>query len=300
MSHYNRPLLYRKFIEFVIWPIEAVFAAILVGLMRCLPITFSSDLFGWLAAKIGPKTKYHKRSLAHIRYAMPHLTPAEQEAEIHKMWNHLGRVAGEFVHLHKMGNDRYLTFHGLEHLEAATDGGLILSGHIGNWELSVMTSKMLGHHYGLIYRPLNNPLANWVLDMRHLRGNPDCYAKGQDAARGMLTTLRKKGFIYLFVDQKYRQGLMSPFLGKPAMTPIGHIKLAMKQDVPLFFMRVIRREGPHYDVYIEPPFRLYHNGPITDEAIAEAALMINDKLSSWITETPSQWLWPHRRWGKDI
>ena len=300
MSHYKRPLLIRKFIEFTIWPIEASFVGLLVGVMRLFPVKLTSAAFGWLFSIIGPRTKYHKRCLAHIAHAMPELDEASREAEIKAMWSHLGRIAGEYPHIHKMGNDEFITLHGQDHLDQADEGALILGAHLGNWEMHMMVAAMLSRHYGLVYRPLNNPLTNWLLDMRHLRGEADTYAKGQDAARGIMNTLKKKGLVFLFVDQKYRQGIMADFLGHQASTPIGHVRIALKKPVPILFMRCLRRKGAHYDIYIEEPLYLYKDGKVTDEAIQEAAQMINDKLSSWIKQTPSQWLWPHRRWGKDI
>lgn len=298
MSHYKRPLIIRKFIEFTIWPIEALFVGIIVVFMRLLPIRVTSSVFGWLFAKIGPKTKYHQRCLSHIALAMPELDSADHEAIIKDMWAHLGRLAGEYPHIHKMGSSAFLTLHGAENLDKAGDGAIILGGHLGNWEMNMMVAAMLSRHYGLVYRPLNNPLTNWLLDMRHLRGEADTYAKGQDAARGIMNTLKKKGLVFLFVDQKYRQGIMADFMGHPASTPIGHVRIALKKKVPLIFMRCLRREGCHYDVYIEEPLYIYTDGKVTNEAVQQSAQMINDKLSAWIRQTPAQWLWPHRRWGK--
>ena len=115
--------------------------------------------------------------------------------------------------------------------------------------MNMMVAAMLSRHYGLVYRPLNNPLTNWILDMRHLRGQADTYAKGQDAAKRIMNTLKKQGLVFLFVDQKYRQALWLTFLGHPAATPIGHVRIALKKKVPIIFMRCLRREGCHYDVY---------------------------------------------------
>ena len=51
---------------------------------------------------------------------------------------------------------------------------------------------------------------------------------------------------------------------------------------------------------IDPPLYIHTKEKITDELVAHHALQMNDKLSSFIKETPEQWLWSHRRWGKDI
>ena len=300
MSHYNTPIVLRKCIEYIVWPLQGLIVLVLVTIIRLLPVRLTSALFGHILSVLGPKLPHHKRALRHLRYAMPELSDDEQNAILAKMWSHFGRLVGEYPHIHKMGTDTFLTFHGLEHLQNATKGGFVIGGHLGNWELSTMVAAMMGRHYGVIYRPLNNPYANWALDMRRKRGKVDLYAKGQDAARGMLKTLKQNGLVFLYTDQKYREGMMAPFLGHDAPTPIGHIKIALKQKLPVFYMRVIRTSGCHYDVYIEPPIYLYEDGKADEATIAAHAAHMNDKLSQFIRENPEQWLWPHRRWGKNL
>ena len=300
MSHYGQPLIKRKLIEFIVWPLQGILVLCLVSLVRLFPIAFTSALFGKITSALGPLTTAHKRARRHLIHAMPELSGKEQDRILAGMWNHFGRLAGEYPHIHKMGSHKYLTFHGLEHLESAAEGGFVIGGHLGNWELHLMVPAMLNRHYGVIYRPLNNPFANWVLDMRAKRGSGDYYAKGQDAARGMLTTLKHKGCVYLFTDQKYREGIDIPFLGHPAATPIGHIKIALKRKTPIYYMRIIRRKGCHYDVHISAPTVIYSDGKVTDELIAKHAQDMNDTLSDFIRQNPEQWLWPHRRWGKDL
>ncbi|MGC6516693.1 MAG: lysophospholipid acyltransferase family protein [Candidatus Puniceispirillaceae bacterium] len=300
MSHYNKPFLWRKFIEIFLWPLQGVIVFILVSLIRLLPVSTTSFIFGKLVRFAGPMTTHHQRARRHIRFAMPELSEQDITDILPEMWEHLGRVAGEYPHIHKMGNKRYATFHGLSHLENNTQGGFIIGGHIGNWEMQVMISAYLGHHFGIVYRRLNNPFANWVLDTRFKRGSTDIYPKGQEAARGMLKTIRKKGMVHLISDQKLREGVMAPFFGHPASTPASHIKIALKQKIPIFYVRAIRRKGCHFDIHISPPHYIYTDGKVTDELVAHHAAEMNKVLSDFIKQTPEQWLWPHRRWGKDI
>ena len=303
MSHFKQPFLRRKFIEFFIWPLEGVFVFLLVGLMRLLPVSFTSFLFGKIVGLIGPMTIHHKRARKHMQFAMPELSEQEISVLLAKMWDHLGRVAGEYPHIHRMYDTRYMTFHGLEHIQNSEEGGFVISGHLGNWELCTMVMNYAGRHYGAVYRKLNNPFSNWVLDMRNKRTTtrkPDYYPKGDGAARGMLNTLRENGLIYIVADQKYREGVLAPFMGHPADTPIGHIRIALKRKTPIYYMRAIRRKGCYFDVYIEPAIYIHTDGKVTDGQIAHHAAQMNERLSDFIKENPEQWLWPHRKWGKNL
>jgi len=53
---------------------------------------------------------------------------------------------------------KYFYIHGLYHLQAAYKKGqgiLILTGHVGNWELMPLTAAMLGYPISAVYRPLD-------------------------------------------------------------------------------------------------------------------------------------------------
>ena len=114
----------------------------------------------------------------------------------------------------------------------------------------------------------------------------------------MVSTLRKGQVMCLLVDQQLREGMAVPFFGQPAQTSISHVKLAIKKRVPLMYMRTRRLSGSRFRVSISAPIDL----PKTDDeaTVLAVATQINDSLESWIRETPEQWFWPHRRWGKSI
>ena len=117
--------------------------ALIVGLIRLFPVRMTSAFFGKLIALIGPLTPHHKRARTHLRYTFDYLTDTQEAEILSDMWAHFGRLAGEYPHIHKMGSSKYLTFHGLHHLENANEGGFVIGGHIGNWELHLMVSAML-------------------------------------------------------------------------------------------------------------------------------------------------------------
>ena len=52
------------------------------------------------------------------------------------MWDNLGRTGAEFAHLHRMREapEGNLEIVGRENLAALRGGGLVFSGHLGNWE----------------------------------------------------------------------------------------------------------------------------------------------------------------------
>ncbi len=135
-----------------------------------------------------------------------------------------------------------------------------------------------------------------LLKRRARSAEADIYEKGRPAAIGMISTLRKGGFMLLLADQQLREGETVPFFGYPAQTAIAHIKLAAKTGKPIFMAQTIRTSGCQILVKLSAPFYVPKTA---DEATCRAiAADVNQHFENWITQRPGQWLWPHRRWGK--
>jgi KDO2-lipid IV(A) lauroyltransferase len=63
-------------------------------------------------------------------------------------------------------------------------------------------------------------------------------------------------------------------------------------------MRTQRLAGSRFRVTISPPIALPPSDD--DSSVLAVASEINRTIEDWIRETPDQWFWPHRRWGKNI
>ena len=161
-----------------------------------------------------------------------------------------------------------------------------------------MIGPHLGLKTGLIYRPLNNPYISFLLKRRAQAAEADIYEKGREAAIGMISTVRKGGFMMLLADQQLREGENVAFFGHPAHTAIAHFKIAAKTGVPIYFAKTTRHKGCHITVELLPPISLAPDAKEAD--ILAAARQMNTHFEQWIRARPEQWLWPHRRWGKNL
>ncbi len=290
--------LVRTFRKVFIWPLEAAIVVLIFGAARLLPLPVASAAMGGLFAAIGPLTPWQGRAARNMKLAMPEMTDAERRHVLAGMWQNLGRVIGEFPHVHRMVGLGQIEFDGLENLRGLDGGAILVGAHIGNWELGPYAALQEGHKVAAIYRPLNNQLLAWLLARRQANYGGDIYRKGREAALGMVSTLRKGQVMCLLVDQQLREGMAVPFFGHPAQTSISHVKLAIKKQVPLIYMRTRRLNGSRFRVSISPPITLPNQDD--DESVLAVASEINHTIEGWIRETPEQWFWPHRRWGKHI
>ena len=115
-------------------------------LARANPDRASAFCGRWLR-RIGPWLPQHRVGRENLRAAFPEKDSAWIEATLGEVWENIGRVAGEYVHLARIWDFRMETAAtGRIRADAATialfdqlrdDGqpALVFAGHLGNWEL---------------------------------------------------------------------------------------------------------------------------------------------------------------------
>jgi KDO2-lipid IV(A) lauroyltransferase len=217
-------------------------------------------------------------------------------------YDHFGRCLAEFLRLPLMA-DRLtdiVDLDGAEFLREALGlgrGVIFLSAHIGNWEYGAALMARMGFPMNAIGAGQRDPrITDAIADTRRSVGvNHVSKGLGLKAA---LSCLRRGEVLCVLMDQDARDsGVVSPFLGVPASTPVGPIKLAGKFGAPVLPARIIRRpDGGRFSMTIYPPLEGRDGEPFGAD-IQHAADRCNEVISSWIRETPEQWMWMYPRWA---
>jgi len=281
---------------------EALILKIFLVIFKILPLDNASAFGGWLGRKIGPKLGATKRAYKHMRKAMPEKSEAEIDEIVIKMWDHLGRVIGEYPHLEKIATERITikNFDVWDKTDKLGKGMVVTSAHIGNWEThGAYLKRVYGRDLNLTYRALNNPYADAMLHhARTLGGDVPAYPKSRESGKHLIKALKNKGLLGILIDQKYNEGVCVDFFGMPAMTnPIG-IELAQKMGAPLLFVRNKRTGGAHFETMVAEPIALSDANGEKRETV-DIIKDIHALLEEWIREAPEQWIWLHRRWKED-
>lgn len=265
-----------------------------------LGVDRASALMGFLWRHIAPLNPRHRRADGHLAAAMPMLSAAERRAILGDMWENLGRTAAETLILPRLLADRSrfeLDVPALApHLSDLTGGSVFASLHLGNWEFCGWGIHLVGLPVAAVYMPLKNPLAE---DFLRSRREP-AYSQGiypRDAATALkLRTLARKGVaIGMLADLRDKTGIVAPFFGRPAQMATFPAVLARRLGLPLVVGRVVRTKGAYFRVTAEiVPY------PVTADMegdIREATLSLHAIFERWIAETPSQWMWAHKKWA---
>lgn len=193
---------------------------------------------------------------------------------------------------------KHFRFFGMHHLQAALGekkGVLVLTGHIGNWELLPLAMGQMGLPVSAIYRPLEfEPLDRFFISQRSRYG-ARLLAKRR-AMRSMLAGLHNNELIGMLLDQNARvkDGVFVDFFGIPACTGKGLALLARKTGAPVVPVFLVRENG-RYRVECHPALPKIQTRDKTKDIEAATALY-NKVMEDMIRRYPQQWFWVHRRW----
>lgn len=268
-------------------------------LFKILPLDAASALGGFLGRTLGPMLGVHRRAEKHLRQAMPEVDEKTRTQTLSAMWDNLGRTMAEYPHLRTIMNTGRITLKGGGHLEALkTDGkpGLLVSGHIGNWELVPLAATLAGFDVAIVYRKPNNPFVAALLDEARKASSDLRAPKGSAGGLKLFRHLKAGGHAALLVDQKLNEGLPLRFFGRTAMTAPAVAEWALRLQAPLVLLYVKRLEGVRFEITVDPPLALPAQG---DHAAASLMQTINDRLEAHIRRAPAQWLWIHNRWREE-
>jgi len=224
---------------------------------------------------------------------------------VRESYRNLGRSLVEFVRL-PVTRERVLQYvhvHGEENLRTAFDEGrgvILLTAHMGNWEYTAATLALGGYPMNAIGADQRDPRITALIgDLRGFCG-VKTIGKGFDL-KAAVRCLRKGEILGVLLDQDFRdKGLPVPFLGVPASTPFGPVKMAEKigsRVVPLFIVR--RPDRVNHDLYILPALEGKEGKPFgvdTEESLRQC----NDVLGEWIERHPDHWMWLYSRWASTM
>ncbi len=184
-----------------------------------------------------------------------------------------------------------------EHLRQRIEqqkGAVLVSGHLGSWELIGFCTAMLLGPLNSIVKPIKNkPLDKYLHDLRTLQGHKLIYK--DTAARQGLKALKNGELLGVLGDQSNKTGdFYIDFLGRKATIFMGPAFWALKAGVPLFVEVSKRLDSGKYlvDIFEIPTSDLSYNR----EDIKILAKRYTRALEDFIREYPEEWLWLHDRW----
>lgn len=202
--------------------------------------------------------------------------------------------------------DDYVSLRGIEHLEtalAAGKGAIIVTAHIGNWEL--LAARIARHFRAAgIVRPLSNATAQNL--MSSVRRAYDLGLISKNAAgRPSIKVLQNNGVLIILPDRHAgASGELLPLFGRATRFENAPARLALMSGAPILMACGARRapwlSQGSIDAYIAPAF-LVEAASKSERASAttEGTKRVIAGLENMVAQYPDQWSWMLRRWREN-
>jgi len=230
-------------------------------------------------------------------------SPPEIRRLSRHVFRNLARIFFEIGWLYRMPRRnlaRRFSVSGWEHYNAAFKKGrgvLILTGHMGNWELLQVISALSRHPANIVYRPLDSKLLNRFFEDLRSRFGAGLLPYKKSMLR-IMRRLRRNQCVAMLMDQSvsYRNGVFTPFFGRMTCTNPGMAMVAGKSKAPVLPLFLVRTpEG--FRIEFGPEIPLVQTGDRTKD-LEENTAAYNRALENVIRRYPEQWFWVHRRWKR--
>jgi KDO2-lipid IV(A) lauroyltransferase len=289
-----------------IW-LEYAVARTIVGFLGILPHRVA--LF--VSTRIARLGYYLLGNLRKVGYrnleiAMPELQQPEREKLVKGSFESLGRVLGEVSQFHKATPARLehlIEFH-IDHLlelyakvRHQGRGAIVVTGHIGNWELFVFAFAAIYEPMSYLARPIDNPLIEeMTVRIRSRFGNRPINKTNSVMVASKI--LREGGILGILADVNAhpKEGVFVPLFGVPACTSTGAALLAIRTNSVIVPMCAVwdREKNKYVAIHgeiIEPAM----TGDRKSD-VAETTARFTAEIEKFVRAYPDQWLWIHKRW----
>lgn len=281
---------------------EYLGARALVGMSRALPAAAAQRLGAWLGAAAYRSGARRDIVHAQIAAAFPERDAAWVERRAAACYRHFGREALVTARLARdvdalprrvkadAAAERWIG------RMAAGEGVVVVTGHLGNWELAGAYLARRGVPLSaVVKRQRNERFDAWLFETRRRLGMESVY---MEDARILPALVARGRTVVLIADQDARRrGLAVTFLGRTASTFRGPARLALRTGAPLVFASLVR-DGATYRLTAET---VHDEGEERGASAArEAELELTRRwvvaLERRVREAPGQYFWFHRRW----
>ena len=274
-----------------------------IGLLKRLGLRSASAVGAGLGT-LGYRPLAIRREVVErqVRAALPDLSPNEVRRIAKASYAHLGRTTAETAILPLYDRERIISL--FEEVEGwsiveerlAREKGLILvTGHLGNWELGGAYLAARGLPMQAVARYMANPLFDRYLTRTRERIGMTV-VHDDEAVRRVPRALRTGHAVAFLVDQG-AVGLAStwvPFFGRLAKTPRGPAVFALRLGAPIVFGAAIRQPSGRFRLSFEAI-----DSTATGKLEVDVERIVADYttvLERWVRRAPEQYFWHHRRW----
>lgn len=283
--------------------LEGVLFSSLFRLFEILPLGPASFVAEQVFKAWGPRTgKQRARALRNLQVAFPALSDHERNRECREIFGYLGRSIAELAHAEHIWKhrSRHLEFVADPSIEALREKGtpaVIVTGHVGPWQLASYLASYYDVPLTIIYAPESNARIRDRI-RRYREKLPVSLLPRDSSMRHLLRELAAGHLVGIAADTRLDSGPLLPFFGVDTPSNTAAARLALGRSCELVPVRTERLSRTRFRITLMAPIRPRTHGSTSEQATDMTAQLLT-LFENWIRETPREWLCFARRWPKN-
>ena len=181
--------------------------------------------------------------------------------------------------------------HFVDEVAGRGKGGIMLTAHIGNWEMAAAVFDKLGHTVTAIALPHKNPKVN-VLFNKQREAHGVVVVPTNVAVRRCVQALRHGKFIAVLGDRDFGTfGEPLDFLGRKTLIPKGAAFFACRTGAPIIPTFLTPDGDGYYTMtFLEPIFPPEGGADVPEADLVGLMKRYVTVIEQKIKEAPTQWL----------
>ena len=268
-------------------------------IFKILGLKLASIISSNIFILFGPIFRSNKIVFSNLKIAFPNIDENQKKQILKKMWFNYGKIFAEYMFIKDFRhNEKYSAKISIENKDIIekiikdNEQVIFISGHFNNFELMAMQIEKLGIKLSALYRPLNNPYLNPI--MEKIRKKYICkkqVKKGISGTKDLLLDFKDGSSIALMIDQRVSQGIRSNLFNKEALTTTIPAQFIKKFKIRIVPVHVERQRDNDFKIKFFEPVNFSN-----EESIETITSKLNKILEEMIIKSPEQWIWTHNRW----
>ena len=186
-------------------------------------------------------------------------------------------------------------FEGEEHLRSMDKGGLLVSAHVGNWEIAGQLLNRLEKRINIIlFDAEHKQIKGYLSDVMSERRVNFIVIRDDYQNLEEIKAAFAAGEIVAMHGDRFIEGnrtVILDFMGRPAAFPVGPVNLAARFNVPVSFVFAVKERATHYHFYATPHryVQFTTNLKLRESVLKEAVQAYVIKFEEILRKYPYQW-----------
>jgi KDO2-lipid IV(A) lauroyltransferase len=240
-----------------------------------------------------------------VRENLKVIFPQKSEREIRrirlKMSRNFAKYLADFFRFEKIdkeyikNNIRIENKHYLDEALSKGKGVIIVTAHLGNWELGAVVVALSGYPFWVVVLPHKDKRVDNFFNFQRKSKGINVIPLGK-AVRTCLNVLKEDKVLALAGDRDFTEkGIVLDFFGKPAFFPEGTAAFSLKTGASIVPGFMLRNNDDTFTLKIEKPLEFSPSGA-KERDLRELITIYKNIFEDYIRRFPEQWYMFRKFW----